>query len=281
MNKSIKIILLCVGILFAVGGVMAYYKTIVSPPGKLDFSNQYVNAAKQDIAKLNFANTELAFDTTLVGITHELDFMLSNTFLSEQERNELMQLFATRYVPIYVSFCNSKFDKSVWDESELKRINARILELQSLQTTDNKIIIQGEANDSLKAVYNVIVNYYDAKKAAAVGGYNGLEAAKNKIAVARRYAAMSPINNCTELVYRLNSVPSRLEQFHFSYLSKQVERLRNYYNYSPSEYDNLAINIANKIDEYKNNARAVYGKVSNVSDLENRAGNYYSNASFY
>ena len=92
---------------------------------------------------------------------------------------------------------------------------------------------------------------------------------------------MSPINNCTELVYRLNSVPSRLEQFHFSYLSKQVERLRNYYNYSPSEYDNLAINIANKIDEYKNNARAVYGKVSNVSDLENRAGNYYSNASFY
>ena len=281
MNKSIKIILLVVAILFAVGGVMAYYKTIVSPPGKLDFSNQYVNAAKQDIAKLNFANTELAFDTTLVGITHELDFMLSNTFLSEQERNELMQLFATRYVPIYVSFCNSKFDKSVWDESELKRINARILELQSLQTTDNKIIIQGEANDSLKAVYNVIVNYYDAKKAAAVGGYNGLEAAKNKIAVARRYAAMSPINNCTELVYRLNSVPSRLEQFHFSYLSKQVERLRNYYNYSPSEYDNLAINIANKIDEYKNNARAVYGKVSNVSDLENRAGNYYSNASFY
>ena len=39
MNKPIKIILLVVAILLAVGGVMAYYKTIVSPPGKLEFSN--------------------------------------------------------------------------------------------------------------------------------------------------------------------------------------------------------------------------------------------------
>ena len=46
MNKSIKIILLVVAILLAVGGIMAYYKTIVSPPGKLKFKNQYVNSDK-------------------------------------------------------------------------------------------------------------------------------------------------------------------------------------------------------------------------------------------
>lgn len=280
MNKPIKIFLLVFAILLAVGGVMAYYKTIVSPPGKLEFSNQYVNAAKKDISKVKSANTDIALDTTFVGITHELDFLLSNSFLSNQERNELLESFATLYVPTYVSSCSSKFVKSVWNEGELQKINGRISELQALQTTDKKIIIQGDANASLNEVHNVIVNYYDAKRAASAGGYNGLESAKQKIATAKRYAAMSPINNCTDLVSKLNSVSSRLEQAHYAYLSSQVERLRPYYNYSQTEYDNLALSISDKLEEYKNHARSVYGKASNISDLEGRAGNYYSNASF-
>lgn len=280
MNKPIKIILLVVAILLAVGGVMAYYKTIVSPPGKLEFSNQYVNAAKKDISKVKSAHTDLALDTTFVGITHELDILLANSFLSNQERNELLESFASQYVPTYVSSCNSKFNKSVWNEEELQKINGRISELQSLQTTDKKIIIQGEANASLNEVHNVIVNYYDAKKAASASGYNGLEYAKQKIATAKRYTSMSPINNCTDLVSKLNSVSSRLEQAHYAYLASQVERLRPYYNYNQTEYDDLALSISDKLEEYKNHARNVYGKASNISDLEDRAGNYYSNASF-
>ena len=73
---------------------------------------------------------------------------------------------------------------------------------------------------------------------------------------------------------------SRLEQAHYAYLASQVERLRPYYNYSQTEYDNLALSISDKLEEYKNHARSVYGKASNISDLESRAGNYYSNASF-
>lgn len=280
MNKAIKIILLVVAIMLAVGGVMAYYKTIVSPPGKLEFSNQYVNTAKKDISKVKSANTDIALDTTFVGITHELDFLLSNSFLSDQERNELMELFAAQYVPTYVSSCNSKFSKSVWNESELLKINARISKLQALQTTDKKIIIQGDANDSLNEVHNVIVNYYDAKKAASASGYNGLESAKQRIATAKEYASMSPINNCSDLMSRLNSVSSRLEQAHYTYLAWQVERLRYYHNYSQTEYDNLALGISDKLEEYKNHAKSVYGKVSNISELESRAGDYYSNASF-
>ncbi len=259
---------------------MAYYKTIVSPPGKLEFSNQYVNAAKKDISKVKSANTDIALDTTFVGITHELDLLLSNSFLSDQERNELMESFAAQYVPTYVSSCNSKFNKSVWNEGELQKINVRISELQALKTTDQKIIIQGDANTSLNEVHNVIVNYYDAKRAASASGYNGLESAKQRIATAKRFASMSPINNCSDLVSKLNSVSSRLEQAHYAYLAGQVERLRPYYNYSQTEYDNLALSVSDKLEEYKNHARSVYGKASSISDLESRAGNYYSNATF-
>ena len=280
MNKSIKIILLVVAILLAVGGVMAYYKTIVSPPGKLDFKNQYVNSDKKDISQVKSANTDLTLDSFYVAITHELDLQLANTFLTNQERNELLELFATQYVPVYVSACNSKFSKSVWNEGELQKINTRISELQGLVTTENKIVIQGVANSSLNEVHNVIVAYYKAKKVASASGYNGIQAAKKKIATAKKYASMSPINNCTELVSRLNSVSNRLEQAHYSYLAGQVEKLRPYYNYSQTEYDKIAISISEKFDEYKNNAKSTYGRVSDISSLESRAGSYYSNATF-
>ena len=280
MNKLIKIILLVVAILLAVGGVMAYYKTIVSPPGKLEFKNQYVNSDKKDISQVKSANTDLALDSFYVAITHELDLQLANSFLTNQERNELLELFATQFVPTFVSACNSKFSKSVWNEGDLQNINTRISELQGLVTTDNKIVIQGKAYSSLSEIHNVIVAYYEAKKAAYVGGYNGLQAAKQRIATAKKYALMSPINNCSDLVSRLNSVPSRLEQAHYSYLVGQVEKLRPYYNYSQTEYDNIALGISEKLDEYKKNAKSTYGRVSDISSLENRAGSYYSNATF-
>ena len=280
MNKSIKIILLVVAILLAVGGVMAYYKTIVSPPGKLEFKNQYVNSDKKDISQVKSANTDLALDSFYVAITHELDLQLANSFLTNQERNELLELFATQYVPTYVSACNSKFSKSVWNEGELQKMNTRISELQGLVTTENKIVIQGVANSSLNEVHNVIVAYYEAKRAASVSGYNGIQAAKQIIDTAKKYASMSPINNCTELVSRLNSVSNRFEQAHYSYLAGQVEKLRPYYNYSQTEYDKKAISISEKFDENKNNAKSTYGRVSDISSLESRAGSYYSNATF-
>lgn len=219
-------------------------------------------------------------DSFYVAITHELDLQLANSFLTNQERNELLELFATQYVPTYVSACNSKFSKSVWNEGELQKINTRISELQGLVTTENKIVIQGDANYSLNEVHNVIVVYYEAKRAASASGYNGIQAAKKKIATAKKYASMSPINNCTELVSRLNSVSTRLEQAHYSYLAGQVERLRPYYNYSQTEYDKIALSISEKFDEYKNNAKSTYGRVSDISSLESRAGSYYSNATF-
>ena len=39
-------------------------------------------------------------------------------------------------------------------------------------------------------------------------------------------------------------------------------------------------NVKEKFDEYKNNAKSTYGRVSDISSLESRAGSYYSNATF-
>ncbi len=281
MNKSIKIMLLLLAIIGALGGVMAYYKTIVSPPGKLTFKNQYVISDKEDIAKVKSASADTSIDSIYNTVTHELDFQLSNKNLTNQERDELLESFVTQYVPVFVSSCNSKFSQTYWDEGNLKRINNKITELRNLVSTDRKVIIQGEVQSSLSNIHNVIVNYYEAKRAASANGYNGIQSAKQRIAKAKRYTTMSPLNNCSELMNRLNSLASRLEQAHYAYLANQVERLRVYYNYNnQSDYDNVAIYVSEKLDEYKKNAKSTYGHMSDISALEGRAGSYYSNAKF-
>jgi hypothetical protein len=280
MNKSIKISLLVIAIVLAFGGVMAYYKTIVSPPGKLKFKNQYVVSVKKDMSKIKSANTDLALDSVFNAVTHILDFQFANTVLTDQERDELFEFFATQYVPVFVTACNSKFSQSYWDESKFPRINARISQLQQLRSTANKVIVLGDANASLNEVQYVIYHYYEAKRASNANGYSGIQSAEQRIATARKYANMTPINNCSGLVNSLNTVASRLEQAHYTYLSNQVELLTKYQNFSQSEFDNLALSIAAKIDEYKKQAKSTYGHASDLSSLESRAGILFGNANF-
>lgn len=272
--------MLVVAIIAAVGGVMVFYKTIVSPPSYLEFENQYVASINKDIAEVKNAKTDAAIDSIYKTITHMIDFQVQNAKITKRESDELLESFVTQYVPVYVASCNSKFGKSVWNEGELKKMRAHVKELHSLHTSDHKIIIEGEANASLNEINNVIVHYYEAKAVSYVGGYNGLESARQQIASARKYAHMDPINNCTELVNKLNTVAARLEQAHFAYLSSLVERLRPYYNYSQSDYDNLALSIIAKIEEYSKNAESVYGRKSNVESLNSLAGDYYGKATF-
>ena len=92
MNKSIKIILLVVAILLAVGGVMVYYKTIVSPPGKLVFKNQHIISIKSDISKVKSVNSYLALDATFVKIPHELDFQLANSYITVKREMSYLSL---------------------------------------------------------------------------------------------------------------------------------------------------------------------------------------------
>lgn len=280
MNKSIKIALLAVAIIAAVSGVMAYYKTIVSPPSHIKFANQYVAAVNNDIVGIKKKTTAAELDSSFEAITHELKFMYSDSLLQDKERDELTEAFVVQYVPKFTEICKSQFSSSNWSDTMLKQMSKRIAQLQSLKTKNGTVIVGGEAETSLDYVEGVISDYYAAKACALNTTYVSLSDAKNKIASAKKYASMSPINNCVHLVSQLNSVPARLERSHFIYLVGQVNRLRNYYNYTQASYDELALGISAKLEEYKKNARSVYGQMSNIASLEQTAGDIYGNAQF-
>ena len=146
MNKSIKITLLIVAIIAAVGGVMAYYKTIVSPPSHMRFNNQYIAAIKSDIAEVANISTTSELDSSFVATTHEINFMWKNTLLQNTERNELLESFAVQYIPKFVEDCNGKFAATDWSDIVLKQMSKKITQLHSLKTTDGTYVVGGEAN---------------------------------------------------------------------------------------------------------------------------------------
>jgi hypothetical protein len=282
MNKKTKITLLVTAMVLAVVAVMAYCKTIVSPPGKLKFMNQYVAEVKRDIAKVAAAPADDDLDEAFYRMAHELGYLHYNELVTNKEYDELLADGVNKYVPKFATYCNNKFAESSWNEHVLEFINRRATELQGLTTTSNTNVVKGENATSLINIHTIIVNYYEAKRASYASGYRGLQSAKERIATAKRYAKMSPINNCTSLVNRLNNVARKLERAHYAYLSHRVELLANYDRYYyKSDYDRLAENVYDELNSYKTNARSVYGSASNISGLENRAGSYYNYACSY
>lgn len=276
MKATIKLLLLVVAVLLAVGGIMVYQKTQVTPPTALKFDNQYVNAARKEIAGIDSLSTGSALDYAYDNMISRLKIQHENSFLSDEERDSLLSMFAVHYEHVYNRYCESVFEKSVWNADVLHGIGQRISDMRSLQTTDGKKVVP----NALKYEDNVIRSYNAARQAATVGGYAGIQAAGQKIASAKKYAVMSPVNNCTELVSSLNSVAARLEQAHYSYLAGQVERLRHYQNYTENQYEALAQDVVGKLEEYQNNASKIYGTKRNISELKERAGTYYSQAEF-
>ena len=97
MNKLVKIALLIVAIIAAVSGVMAYYKTVVSPPSHMSFKNQYVAAIKNDIAEVKKLSTTNELDSSFVAITHEINFMWKDSLLQSKEQDELLESFAVQF----------------------------------------------------------------------------------------------------------------------------------------------------------------------------------------
>ena len=280
MNRIYKILLLFFAVLLFTGAVMLFYRTIVAPPKALAFGNQYIVNINKDISVLSKSLNDSSLDSLYTVITEEIDFMWKDSAFSYKDKDLLIGKFVKKYVPLYVEKCDNKFSKSEWKEGELQGMKEHISELREITTTGKVIVVSGTNLESLNRISNVIVSYYEAKNAANAGGYNGIESAKKKIANARKYAKMSPLNNCHQLVSILNTVASRLEQAHYSYLSGQVERLRNWQNYTVDSYDNLAMDIAEKLKEYKNNAKKVYGSTSNITVLEERASHYYNASNF-
>lgn len=256
MKTPIKIILLVVAMLLAIGGVMAYYETIVSPPRKFDFKNQYYNSDKKDISKVKSSNTDLALDSIYVAIMHELDFQVANSLLTDQECNELLELFATQYVPLFIDRCNKAFESSVWDTPQWSHgfMLSRAAEIKNFRSSNGNYIIERNSKHikELNKIENIISKYNsawnfvnNASKCSSVAEIKSLKTSADKFRT-------QPLSKCTKLMQSLNSVEStakaNLASNIASFCNNIANRWRAYGSYPKwlSAYDGAC----SRINEY-------------------------------
>lgn len=283
MKRTIvKITLLVAAVLLCCGAVMFYYKTKVAPPEAAATTNVYLQSVNDDIRLITPDVSDRTLDSLYTVLTGSIQFMMDEQLIKPGERDQLMTSFLQSYTDRLCASCNRKFEQTTWNDSELHAISMHIAQLRYFSPVEQSEPLLGEKQEeALRAVDKTITLYFNAKEAARVGSFSSLAQARSKIRTAREFAQTSPLNNCTDLVARLRSVPQRLEQAHFNYLTYQVERLRYWQNFGMREFDELATSISRQIDEYKNNAQSVYGTSHSVSELQQRAYEYYYNTNFF
>lgn len=283
MNKSVKIICIVAAVFLAIGGILFYMKTIVSPPQDLAFNNQFENALNQrinDLKNTDQSNLESEF-ASLTDLTYR--FKIESSIDDKIFDAKYIDIIGV-YAPKFSNYCFSQFQKSVWDDKEHKWMEGRINQLRGLTVDDGskKIMDQYKETDSqFTIILRTIDKYRQAKALAGRTSYQGLSDAQSKINQAKEFKNDDYLKNNASLMKSLNNLASNIESSHYNSLRAKVNNLANYYSYTAESYDKMSDNVVAALKEYEDRARSVYGTARSLNDLKNEASRYYNQAVEY
>lgn len=283
MNKPIKILLLVVAVIVAIGGVLFYMKTIVSPPQQLSFKNQYEIQLKKDIEDFRKVGQD-SLERTFAMLADKSRRFKAESVIDEKAFDQNYAEIIGVYSPKLAQYCFGQFSKSVWDDGDLKWMEGRIAQLRDLTVENGSKKIMSdfsEADGKFTIILKTIGKYREAKALSNRTDFSGLDEARARINKANQYKQDDYLKNNASLVKALNNLPSRLEASHYATLRSKVNQLANYYNYSADSYDTMSDRVVAALKEYKQNARSVYGEARSLDGLESDASRYYSAAVEY
>ena len=261
---------------------MVFAKTRVEPPVAVKQSNQYVKDLQRSREALLTAGTIIQKDSVFeITLDRLLTFSNEGRIKPGEADNETDELL-NAYIPFFVKDSYGKFSKSVWYESDHKRMLEVIAELRKVTHTDKKTALNKSQSDSLSQIQKIISDYRQAKVVSSHTLYNGMQNAKACINQARQYANDPWLSNCTSLVTALRNVKPSIAKSHYRYLAAKVEELSQYRYYSKEFYsDTLVPNVDRIISEYDREASKLYGSRQDVNSLRNKARNYVEAAENY
>lgn len=277
MKTTIKVIILILAVVAAIGGVMIFAKTRVEPPTAIKNVDQYAAALEKAAAPV--ASTS-EIDTLEKGL-HFTDVLLSEGKIDARLADRSYDRLVDAFVPGFVAYCNNKFNASVWNAADHTQMLATCGRLHALRHTDDTNVLRTSASDSIAFVVGTISSYREAR-ALCRASFKSLSQARTDIARANELAEFDYLKNCTDLVASLNNVSSRLENAHYNHLAALVRRLSNYSSFSSEyDFDQYVESVEAKLREYDSDAASVYGTKRDTDGLWSNARDYYSNAYNY
>mgnify|MGYP000011301547 FL=1 len=281
MKVTIKIIILIVAIALAIGGVMFYAKTQVAPPMATKAVNQY---AKQiDNCCNAMANADLAgMDSIMTDAQSKIRIYATEGKVEDEAANAAIDKLLAIYAPAFLDNAFGKFRQSVWHTDDHSHMLAVVAKLRGIKHIDHSSALKRSTADSLALIVNIIGNYKQACAVSRASGFRGIAAARSTIDRARQLANDPYLSNCTNLMNALNGVRPRIAAAHYNYAAGMVEKLANYRFVTQQYYENsLVPTVERAVNQYDEQAKALYGSKRSTDNLWNRARYYYDEATNY
>ena len=283
MNTTAKILMLIAAVAAAVFGVLYYARAVSAPPMQTKFPNAHLASLRADLKLLDGDPTTERADSVFSTTLHAARYFQREGLISVDESDDVIDKLVKRYAPIFLAQAQQHFASSTWASADNFKLRRQAHLLGGLRKqSDKSAILQGEQRAAIDSVGATITAYDDANELADRESFTNVADVQQRIAQARTYARQKPLSNCTELVDRLLSLPSRIERKHYAYVLGKVNEMAYYHSYNEDTYKTrVAVDAKNAIEEYEKNAYKLYGTQNSLSGLKDKYNYSWEAASEY
>ena len=248
MNKGLKIFLLAVSVLLALGVTLVFLKTILDPPSPLGELDSFEKNLKEETALMATLTTTASRDSLFHLVMDEISFQHQESLLDDSKRDASLKRFLLTYTPMFNSDCNAFFHTS-WTLDDYKPLYSRLGEIKACKASDGSPCYPQEIVSTLSRTFDIVEK---ARRCYRVSKFSDVTTAKQAISNASSCKGQFPVTQCVELVQGLERVPSRIESNHYSQIQSLVKKLKTPSNYSSQEsWDSDSRRANNLINYYR------------------------------
>lgn len=278
-NALVKSLILALAIAFAVGGVLFFIQTVVSPPGVVKAEDVFTSDIQQFSSSynpdsLNLSEAEKMFDVIIdrTAIYKEDDFIEQSVY------DDVITQSSEKFSATFVNWATHKFDLPSWnsyDHVSMKRIISKLRNITVAQ--GSKKALSSDQLESLTKIENTINDYNLALAAAKQTSFIpwNFNDARNKRTNAEGYAKKKYLKNCLNLVNSLNSVGGKLENSCYNQLHRTVETFKYLYNYKNRQaYEFESNRINGLINEFEKTDAFGVSTSAHAKALKNLKASY-------
>lgn len=279
MKISVKIFLLVLFVVVAIGAVLIFVKTQVGPPADIKLHDQYsapLNAAVDSVGMANFPQCTDPY----LKARHKALFMNREDVLDDEQANNILSRIHSDYGQKVNDYAYGIFNSREWPEENLTLLANTMNELKTDTLVGGQPAISSETSDAFSQIDGIVSRYREAWNFSKNTAYKSIADASTKINKAEEYRNMQYLSNNASLVRALGEMRGKIANNHYAYVAGQVGRLSRYHNMSRSEFNNLRDHVKGVLNEYKG-ATIYGGDKKSHAPLEKQAAEAVRHANDY
>jgi hypothetical protein len=280
MRTTLKIFLLMLLIIGAIGGILIFAKTRVSPPELIGYRDQYVLNLSSNCHDLECATDFDIQQKIYIGLSDKIKRFekenVINSEISDTYRTHIDSIFGNYIIEI----ANTNFRKESWPDGLLFNLRDCINNLSMDRLHCSRCATPSDILSSLEVTKQIIDDYDDAKRLARSSSFGGVDDTKEKMSKALNFRHNPNLQRNIRLMNDLEELPKKLAEAHFKYVDFKVNMLKRYRSVSSNQYKEVLVPAAQTaLDEYKEIAYPI--QKHNIDSLHNIAVEYINAAIKY